>query len=371
MKRILKMTLLIIVSAIGLVLITGVLFVNMSPQFGAKSEGKSAERMKNSPNYKDGKFHNLEETVVMKSMSYGTIPDYFTNEGKMPDWSIPVVKVSSEYFEDHPDSLTRLTWFGHSAVLLEMDGKKIFLDPMLGEVPSPHPWLGSGRFNDTLPLPIEQLPHLDAVLISHDHYDHLDYGSIVALKDKVDKFFVPLGIGAHLKHWGVSEEKITELDWWQEAELDGIKLVSTPARHFSGRGLFDRYSTLWCSWVVRGERSNIFFGGDSGYDSSFKQIGEKYGPFDFTMLECGQYNEQWPEIHMMPEETVQANIDLNGKVMMPIHWGAFKLALHPWEEPVERALKKARELNVKVATPIIGQAIVLDTEIPASEWWKK
>jgi L-ascorbate metabolism protein UlaG (beta-lactamase superfamily) len=204
---------------------------------------------------------------------------------------------------------------------MEMDGKKIFLDPMLGSVPAPHPLLGSKRFNDTLPMPIEDLPDLDAILISHDHYDHLDYGSIQKLSERTGHFFVPLGVGAHIREWGVPDEKITEMDWWEEVNFEGITLVSTPARHFSGRGVLDRYSSLWCSWVIKGNEKAIFFGGDSGYDKSFKEIGKKYGPFDFAMLECGQYDEQWPDIHMMPQETVQANIGLKSNLLMPIHWG--------------------------------------------------
>ena len=370
MKKILKMTLLVIGSIVGVVLVVGLLFLNLSPQFGAKSKGERAARIQKSPNYQDGKFQNIEETTVMHSFDFGTIPGYFTTGDKVPDWSIPVDGISSNSFHNLADSLTRLTWFGHSAALLEIDGKRIFLDPMLASVPAPHPWLGSNRFNDTLPLSIPELPELDAVLISHDHYDHLSYESIVEIKDKVKKFYVPLGIAAHLISWGVAEDKIVELDWWDEVELEGITLACTPSRHFSGRGVLDRFSTLWCSWVIRGRNSNIFFGGDSGYDKVFEKIGEKYGPFDIAMLECGQYNEQWPEIHMMPEETVQANIDLNSKLLMPIHWGAFKLALHSWTEPAERVSKKARELNVPITTPRIGQPIVIGQSAPASEWWE-
>lgn len=364
------MILSIIASLVGILIFVALLFINLSPEFGAKSKGEYKERIEKSGNYKNGKFRNLAETVVMKNMDWSTMPGYFTNGDKIPDWSIPVEKLRPDYFENFPDSLTRLTWFGHSALLMEIDGKKIFLDPMLGPVPAPHQTLGPRRFNDTLPIAIEDLPKLDAVIISHDHYDHLDYGSIRKLNDKVDKFLVPLGVGAHLRAWGVADQKIAELDWWDGFDLEGIKLVATPARHFSGRGVLDRFSTLWCSWVIQGSDKNIFFGGDSGYDASFKKIGDSYGPFDFAMLECGQYNEQWPEIHMMPEETVQASVDLKNKLLMPIHWGAFKLGLHPWVEPAQRVTKKAKELNVALATPRIGQSIILGETVPSSNWWK-
>ena len=179
-----------------------------------------------------------------------------------------------------------------------------------------------------------------------------------------------MGVGAHLRSWDVEAAKIIELDWWETANFKGIDLVATPARHFSGRGLLDRYTTLWCSWVIKGKQVNLFFGGDSGYDDSFKVIGDKYGPFDFAMLECGQYDVQWPDIHMMPEEAVQANIDLNSKLFMPIHWGAFKLGLHSWKDPIERALKKADAMEVKLSTPKIGEPIILKESIPVSCWWE-
>jgi len=365
----LKMIVSVIASLIGILIFAAILFINLSPEFGSKSKGNHKERLRMSPQYTDGKFKNIEETVVMKNTDWGRTSEYFSDGDKVPDFSLPVVRIPEGYFENLPSEKTRLTWFGHSAVLLEIEGKKLFLDPMLGDVPAPHPWLGSKRFNDTLPIAIDELPELDAVLISHDHYDHLDYGSISRIKDRVGVFYVPLGIGAHLCSWGVDETKIVELDWWEKINFEGIKLIATPARHFSGRGLLDRYSTLWCSWVIKGKRDNLFFGGDSGYDNSFKQIGEKYGPFDFAMLECGQYDVQWPEIHMMPEETVQASIDLNSKLLMPIHWGAFKLGLHSWKEPIERALTEAAALEVKLSTPKIREAIILNESIPVSHWW--
>ncbi len=213
------------------------------------------------------------------------------------------------------------------------------------------------------------LPSIDAILISHDHYDHLDYGSIRQLKDKTKYFFVPLGVGAHLQHWGVEASKITELDWWQSADIDGMTFTATPARHFSGRGLTDRDKTLWASWVIKGQDNNIYFSGDSGYRTHFKQIGEQYGPFDFTMIECGQYNEKWEAIHMMPEQSLQAHIDLQGKMMMPIHWGAFNLAVHPWKEPVERLLKAKKE-DMMIATPVIGESFVLSQALPDARWWE-
>jgi len=370
--KIFKMIIGILVSIIGMIVLIAVIFINTSPEFGAKSDGLRLEKIKASKNFKDGKFQNLTETDVSGDMNYvKTLSEYFTDGNKVPDWNIPVKKISSETIAKTLDSTTKITWFGHSALLLELDGKKVFLDPMLGNVPAPHPLLGSMRFNDTLPLAIENIPNLDAVIISHDHYDHLDYGSIKKLKDRVGHFYVPLGVGAHLISWGVSEEKITEMDWWETISFDGIQLTATPSRHFSGRGVTDRFNTQWSSWVIKGQKDNIYFSGDSGYDTHFKEIGDKYGPFDMAIMECGQYDAQWPLIHMMPEETVQATIDVNAKLLLPIHWGAFKLGLHSWTDPIERVTTEAIAKNVPITTPIIGEAVTIGEPIPTSEWWKQ
>ncbi|MDV7186601.1 MBL fold metallo-hydrolase [Lutibacter sp. TH_r2] len=368
--KILKKMLIGILGIILLIVIAGTIFINTSPQFGGKPSEESLVRIENSANYNgDGTFKNLELTLASTGMKLSTIPKFFTNgNNKVPENKLPQKQLSKSYFDNEPDQ-PRITWFGHSTLFVEMEGKNIFIDPMLGEVPAPHPLLGNPRFNKELPISIENLPEIDLVLISHDHYDHLDYGSIQQLKNKVKQFYVPLGIKAHLTEWGVLEEKIKEFDWWETSTFEGINLVATPARHFSGRGL-KRNNTLWCSWVIKSENNSIFFSGDSGYGKHFKEIGEKYGPFDFAMMECGQYNEQWAHIHMTPEETIQASVDVQAKTMMPIHWGAFKLALHTWNDPVERASKKAKELNVHISTPKIGEAIVLNEEkIPSENWW--
>ena len=359
-----------ILSVVGVITLVGVVFINVSPQFGAAAKEKSLERIKKSPNFLDGAFKNEEKTLQTTGFKWSTIPQFFTDgNNKVPSKELPMQKISKSYFENEPDQ-PRITWFGHSAAFVELEGMNIFIDPMLGNVPAPHPFLGSKRFQKELPISIDSLPKIDVVLISHDHYDHLDYGSIVKLKDKVTHFYVPLGIKAHLVSWGVNEEKITEFDWWESINYNGIEFVSTPARHFSGRGVTNRNSTLWCSWVLKSENSSIFFSGDSGYGKHFKEIGEKCGPFDFAMVECGQYNEQWSQIHMTPEETIQASIDVKSNLMMPIHWGTFKLALHSWDDPIIRASAKAKELNVKITTPKVGESIILKQDnFPSNKWW--
>lgn len=349
-----------------------VLFVNLSPTFGGKVSEDQKQHYKLSKNYTEGKFENvtaINMDMSLKDMGSLMIKMMRKIPNAIPDNSIPIEKIEAASIKTPEDS-TRLYWFGHSTFLIQIDNKNILIDPMFGDVPAPHPMLGTKRFSKELPIEIEQLPKIDAVLLSHDHYDHLDYGSIQRLKDKVNTFYTPLGLSAHLLKWGIEKERIIELDWWQETVFQGLTFKCTPAQHFSGRK-FSRNNSLWCSWIIESESDNIFFSGDSGYASHFKEIGEKYGPFDFAMLECGQYNEMWPDVHMFPEQTAQAGLDLRAKQFMPIHWGAFKIAMHTWTDPIERVSKKAKELNIKLITPKIGEPIILQRQsLPTEQWWK-
>lgn len=375
-KTVIKFLSLAVGSLAILLAITAAMFINLSPQFGDSATELQQRQYEQSKNYKDGVFVNAIPTTrdIGFVNTISVLYDFLFHDqpGLEPESPLEIEKVDSLQLVRQSVDLKRLTWFGHSACLLEIEGKKIFFDPMLGESPAPHPWLGPKRYSKGLPIAIDQLPPIDAVVLSHDHYDHLDYESIVKLKDKVGHFYVPLGVGSHLMKWGVGSDKITELDWWSELSADGFTFICTPARHFSGRGLFDGFSTLWASWVVKTKGSTIYFSGDSGYGPHFKEIGDRYGPFDFAMLECGQYNELWRDIHMMPEQTVQAAIDLRTTLMMPIHWGAFTLAMHPWTDPINRVTATANEKKVPITTPKIGEPVLLQQPLfPHSEWWKK
>ncbi len=356
----------------GVILIAATLFLNISPEFGGRASKEQKEFYSKSRNYQKGKFINRGE--VQMSMDFNkfvkSLVGYFSpTPNTRPSANIDVQKLDSLNLVQYRDS-TRMVWFGHSTFLLQMNGKNILIDPMFGNVPAPHPMLGANRFSSELPIEIEKLPRIDAVILSHDHYDHLDYGSILRLKDKVNHFYAPLGVGVHLLEWGVAQQDITELDWWQKTTFGDLVFRCTPAQHFSGRGINDRGNTLWASWIIQSETENIFFSGDSGYGSHFKEIGDKYGPFDFAMMECGQYNEMWKEIHMMPEETAQAGLDVRAKFIMPIHWGAFKLAMHSWTDPVERIIAKASELDIPVLVPKIGESIYLTMQDRRPDkWW--
>lgn len=356
-----------------ILLVGAFLFIQLSPEFGGKPTNEQRESFAQLDHYRDGTFINLTPTSM--DMSFGNIlsvlRDYIKGiPNGTPDFMLPVEPVDSLSLVEPIDSPTQITWFGHSAVLLEIDGLRVFIDPMLGNVPAPHPWLGGNRFNKQLPINIEQLPPIDAVLISHDHYDHLDYGSVKKLKEKVKDFYVPLGVGAHLRRWGVDKSAIHELDWWDGAQHQNLKFVFTPSRHFSGRGVTDRSTTLWGSWIVQGKSHNIYFSGDGGYGPHFQEIGERYGPFDFAMMECGQYDKRWAQIHMMPEESAQAAVDVQARLMMPIHWGAFRLALHSWTDPIERVTAKAQQLQMPITTPKIGETLTVGSNNPpSSSWW--
>ncbi|MDX5423246.1 MAG: MBL fold metallo-hydrolase [Hymenobacteraceae bacterium] len=375
MKQPFRLLLFTLTTILLLTAVAGCSFMRISPQFGAAANGARLEKIKQSPHYRDGQFQNPVETKMGLGFQ-GYVKLISTRlsgpkEDQEPNHPLPVWNTDTKKLHTRQDTATVITWLGHSAFLVEMDGKRLLLDPMMGERASPLSFMGPKRFSE-LPFTVEELPQIDAVLISHDHYDHLDYGSIQGMAEKVSHFFVPLGVGAHLERWGVPGEKITELDWWQEAVFQGLTLAATPSRHFSGRGFSDRMQTLWTSWVIQGRENRIFFSGDTGYFEGLKEIGEKYGPFDITLLECGQYNEElWPSIHMLPEQTVQAHTDLKGKVLMPIHWGAFALAMHNWIDPIERVTAEAKKRQINIATPYIGEPIILGQKISKRNWWRE
>ena len=344
------------------------MFLNQK-QFGKLPQNSRLERILNSPNYKNGAFQNLSPTPdIAEDASYYKIMKEFMNKTKdaEPSQVLPSIKTNlKELNSENPV----IVWFGHSSYFIRIHGKNILVDPVFSGNASPVSFFAK-NFDGSNTYSIDDFPHLDMVLITHDHYDHLDYETIIKLKEKTSHFYTSLGVGEHLEHWGIDPKKISEFDWWQEQAFDdSIKITAAPARHFSGRR-FKRNQTLWASYILKTPSFSIYLGGDSGYDTHFKEIGEKHGPFDIALLECGQYNKSWPFIHMMPEQTAQAAIDLKTKVLLPVHWSKFTLALHSWTEPIERVTKKAQELNLKTTTPMIGEPIIIGSHYPDKTWWK-
>lgn len=372
--KILKRIFLGLLSLIALLVITGLAFLYLSPQFGGTATAAEITAYAETGHFENGIFTNDE--VINMEMDCHSIQKML-REMLQPDpdiapkQNVAVKKIAPESIFSKPDSLVRISWFGHSTFLIEMEGKNILLDPVFGQYAAPHPWLGRKRFNSEMPIDIEQLPAIDAVIISHDHYDHLDYESIAKLKDKTERFFVPLGVDNHLERWGVADGDISKMDWWEEEAFKDLTIAFTPSRHMSGRALTDQSATLWGSWVLKGKTKNIYFSGDGGYGEHFKAIGEKYGKFDIALMECGQYNELWADVHLTPEQTVVAGREVGAKMIVPIHWGAFALAMHSWTDPIERVMRQAQAMNMPIATPQIGEPLIVgDPSFPQAEWWK-
>ncbi|CAM2064754.1 MBL fold metallo-hydrolase [Sulfidibacter corallicola] len=343
----------------------GVIVFHMWRAMGSKPTGDRLARIQLSPNHRDGVFHNR---LANRDDIVGAIGQMFRgSRQRTPDAPLPVVPRAKQDFDTPPADGLRVTWFGHSSILIEIDGKRFLTDPVWGPRTSPSPHFGPKRFHP-MPLSLEELPPLDAVLISHDHYDHLDFPTIEKLARTQVPFYVPLGVGAHLAYWGIEEHRIVEMDWWQEAVLGPVHLVLTPARHFSGRGL-KRDQTLWGSWALVGPQHRVYFSGDSGMFPGFKEIGDRLGPFDITLMESGAYNGSWPDVHMGPEQAVQAHRMVQGRLLIPVHWGTFSLAAHSWTEPAERILVAAEKKGVEVYIPRQGEFVVPGQIPPQQRWW--
>ncbi|MFC9930397.1 MBL fold metallo-hydrolase [Streptomyces sp. NPDC127190] len=346
--------------------------------FGAEPGGERLARIRRSPHFKDGVFQNPGGPA--RTRPAGSPLDlakvFFDKETRplrVPRGTVPVHPTTFAELAQPPATGLRLTWMGHSSVLAEIDGRRVLFDPVWGERCSPFPFAGPKRLHP-VPLPLAALGPVDVVVISHDHYDHLDLPTIRALAGTDTLFAVPLGVGAHLEHWGVSPDRLRELDWEESTEVGGLTLTATPARHFCGRGLRNTQHTLWASWVVAGAEHRIFHSGDTGYFDGFKDIGAAHGPFDATMIQIGAYSEFWPDIHMTPEEGVRAHLDLQGGVphgaLLPIHWGTFNLAPHAWAEPGEWTLAAATAVEQPVALPVPGQPFEPSGALPTRPWWR-
>jgi L-ascorbate metabolism protein UlaG (beta-lactamase superfamily) len=330
------------------------------------------EKYGHSPNYYNGKFNNLIKTH--EGRKPGTFFDMvgeivFGEEEREPNFELPVNKLGPSFFKSSTADGLRVTWMGHSSVLVEIDGRYILIDPVWSDRIGP--LIGRKRFHKP-PIKIDLLPKLDAVLISHDHYDHLDKATILALANRDTKFYMPLGVGEYLKDWGIPAKRIIEMDWWDSITLGGhdFIIIATPARHYSGRW-FSPIPTLWTSWTILGPRHRIFFSGDTGMLPIFDDIGKKYGPFDLTMIEIGAYHENLGDIHLGPVQAVDVHLSLKGKMLLPIHWGTFNLGIHAWTDPVERMIKTATKKSVDFVVPVPGQPVSTDKFNDLKKWWIK
>lgn len=328
------------------------------------------EKIEFSEQYADGKFSNYQPSPAWGiGKMLPIIWDFiFVDNERKPKVDLPMQLVDFNQLNNAAEDELKVTWIGHSSQIINIDGKIILTDPIYEESTAV---LGPSRFNGPVPLNLNDIPEIDLVVISHNHYDHLNSTTLQAIHNRVKQFIVPLMVGAQLEEFGIPREKIIEMDWWDEVNIsENFMVAFTPAQHFSGRGLFDRDETLWGSYVIKGPYHKIYFSGDSGYFKGFKEIGDKYGPFDYTFMECGAYNEKWRFVHMMPEETVQAHIDLKGKILQPIHWGTFNLALHAWYDPMVRIAKAADSAGVKLSTPIVGETITINENLTTKRWWE-
>jgi L-ascorbate metabolism protein UlaG (beta-lactamase superfamily) len=344
----------------------------MFKQFGGKATKFDFETYSKSINWNQNKFENLVETKMNFSLS--GIPSFlkkqwFEKENREPKEPITIEKLDKEAFLKESTE-SKFVWYGHSVVLLRIANKTILIDPMFGPNAAPIAPFKVKRFSDNTLELIDELPEIDLILITHDHYDHLDLDSIMKLKSKTKQFFVALGVKRHLVSWGIEANIVHEFDWWDSKTTDEISITFTPTRHFSGRGLRDRAKSLWGGWVIKTEKDNIWFSGDGGYGPHFTEIGKRLGPFDFAFMECGQYNPNWHAIHMYPEESVQAAIDAQAKTIMAVHWAGFTLAQHPWIEPIERFMAESETKNIKNISPRIGQLVNLSKLEGFENWWQ-
>ena len=367
MKKFFIRVMLLLLIVIILLIIGGLIYMRHT-RFGAEPTGERLARMESKSNYSDGAFDNLEPTPALaEGTTYSDVFKnfFFTKKVRnVPQDTLPVIKTDLHRL---PADSNLYVWFGHSSYFIQLDGKKILVDPVFSKYATPVR-ISVRAFNSAYEYVVQDMPEIDILFITHDHWDHLDYNTFIKLKDKVQHIVTGLGVGAHLEKWGYPANQITELYWGEGVALAGMQITSTTARHFSGR-TFKRNTTLWSSFVLQGSKK-LFLGGDSGYGKHFKEIGQQYGPFDFAILENGQYNRMWHHIHMMPEEVVLASQDLQAAYLIPVHSAKFPLANHAWDEPLIRVTKAAQEEGVNLITPQIGEVVYMDSIPTYRPWWE-
>jgi L-ascorbate metabolism protein UlaG (beta-lactamase superfamily) len=347
----------------------GILMIATCSAVGATPRGVQLDTIKQSPNYRDGRFVN--KLPMTKPEFFKTMKEWMkSGDNTTPTEALPVVQRQKTDFETSPASGLRITWIGHSTSLVEIDGARVLLDPVWSDRTSPISWVGPKRFSST-PLALEDLPVIDVVLISHDHFDHLDKSTVTKLAKGGVKFIVPLGVGARMQGWDIPSNQITELDWWDAIEVGSLTITATPARHFSGRSLAmtDRDKTLWAGFSIHGPKHRVYYSGDSGMFEGFKEIGERLGPFDAALIEVGAYNKLWADLHLGPEQALQAFEQVRGGILVPVHWATFNLAMHSWTEPAERLMAEAEKTGASFVLPRPGQSVEPSNPPEVERWW--
>ncbi len=340
---------------------------------GGRASGLRLERMAASPRFADGVFRNTARVApgLKKGTAAPTIGEFlFGGARRTPPAPLPSADPRGAWLHP-PETGLRATWLGHSTVLIEIDGLRVLTDPVWGDRASPVGFAGPKRFQP-VPVSLDALPPLDAVIVSHDHYDHLDYPTILALAQRDVPFYTSLGVGAHLEAWGVSAERIVELDWWERARLPrgDLAITAAPSQHFSGRGPRDRNRTAWSSMLIESARHKVFFSGDTGLTPEYAEIRRRLGPFDLVMLEVGAYHEAWGDIHLGPDKALEALALLGGGALLPVHWGTFNLALHAWDDPAETLVRLAPERGARLVMPLLGQATEPSRVERVEAWWR-
>jgi L-ascorbate metabolism protein UlaG (beta-lactamase superfamily) len=353
----------IALSALG---VLAVVLLRGFPPLGARPSDERLSRMRDSPQWSEGRFAN--EQPMWTNTRSGLLRLFESTPGELPNAPIPVVMGNGEDLNIAATSGLRVTWYGHSSVLVEIDGVTVLTDPLWSERASPLSWVGPKRWYPA-PVALRELPKIDVVTISHDHYDHLDRSTIAAMVNWATTFVVPLGVGAHLERWGIPSARIVELDWWQSARVGSLEIIATPARHASGRISGQGDGTLWAGYALLGPQHRVWYSGDTGFHSQLAEIGRRFGPFDVTLIEAGQYDKDWPDWHLGPEQAVEAHRLVRGKRMIPVHWGLLKLAHHGWTEPVERVFAAAKCRNVDVLVPRPGESIEPTRSSSSVRWW--
>jgi L-ascorbate metabolism protein UlaG (beta-lactamase superfamily) len=341
-----------------------------SSRFGALPSGENLKKIQQSPRYQNNQFQNLSHTPQLTEGTniFSILKEFFFNQSKQKIPPAPLPSVKTDLLHLDPDK-NILVWFGHSSYFIQLYGRTILVDPVFSGNASPLRFT-TKSFKGSDIYSVSDLPEIDYLLITHDHWDHLDHKTIRQLRSGVKKIITGLGVAAHLELWGFDKSRIVEMDWNEMINPEpGFSVISVPARHFSGRG-FKRNKSIWSSFVFLTPGKRVFIGGDSGYDGHFIEIGKRFGPFDLTILENGQYNRNWKYIHMSPEETVQAALDLKAKKLLPVHWGKFSLSLHSWDEPILRIVKEAAAKNIKIIHPMIGESVDLERDQVFSSWWE-